>query len=166
MVSSSHPHRSQPSKQILYPSRRTSKTQHEVAFPAASQPNTSAGPLPLPSDWSTSNWGQAPPNRSLHRSRSLVLAALLVVVAGARVAPLAPSHRQCRVVSGLVIMSRRRWVCRFPGWGQCERRSSRRKVFRPRFAAGAAPWPAPRRRPEWLLSREWAEARSPGRRIE
>jgi hypothetical protein len=51
--------------------------------------------------------------------RSLVLAAVLVVVTGARVA-LAPSHRiasQCRGGSGSVIMSRRRWACRFPGLG-------------------------------------------------
>jgi transposase-like protein len=39
--------------------------------------------------------------RSLLLPRSLVLAAVLVVVTGARVA-VVPSHRQCRVLSGLV----------------------------------------------------------------
>jgi hypothetical protein len=53
---------------------------------------------------------------------------------------------QCRGVSGLVIMSRMRWACRFPGWGQCGRRLSGCKVVCPRFAAGAGPCSAPRRR--------------------
>jgi hypothetical protein len=45
-----------------------------------------------------------------------------------------PLRDQCRGVSGLVIMSRMRWACRFPGLDQCGRRSSPRKVIRPRFA--------------------------------
>ncbi|WP_308259284.1 aldehyde dehydrogenase family protein, partial [Pseudonocardia sp. H11422] len=44
------------------------------------------------------------------------------------------SATQCRGVSGLVIRSRK-WLgsaCRFPGRGECGRRSSRRKAVRPR----------------------------------
>jgi hypothetical protein len=71
-----------------------------------------------------------------------------VVVTAAR-APIGVACDQCHGVSGSAIMSRMWWACRLPGWGQCGRRWSWRKVVRPCFAVGAARCAVPCRCPRW-----------------